>query len=145
MINNKLKSLLSHVSKKRKIQFIFLLIITLFTSIIEMLSILSILPFIKAVTNENFIDEKSLIYNFLSINNKEEAIVITGLVFGVLIFVNSTLRCTLIYIGAKLANNVTAELSIKIYRASLFDSYSNHIEKKTSNLISAITQKVYQT
>jgi ATP-binding cassette subfamily B protein len=98
MINNKLKSLLSHVSKKRKIQFIFLLIITLFTSIIEMLSILSILPFIKAVTNENFIDEKSLIYNFLSINNKEEAIVITGLVFGVLIFVNSTLRCTLIYI-----------------------------------------------
>jgi ATP-binding cassette subfamily B protein len=145
MKNIILKSLFFHVSKKRKIQFVFLLFITLFTSIIEMLSIVSILPFIRAVTNEKFFEEGSLIYDFFSINNREEAIIITGIVFGGLIFINSSLRCILIYIGVKLANYVTAELSIKIYKASLFDSYSNHIEKRTSNLISAITQKVYQT
>jgi len=55
------------------------------------------------------------------------------------------LRCALIYFTAKLSNIITAELSIKIYRASLFDSYSNHINKKTSTIISAVTQKVYQT
>jgi ABC-type multidrug transport system fused ATPase/permease subunit len=145
MTNIILKSLFFHISKKRKIQFLFLLVISLIVSIIEMLSIVSILPFIRAVTNENFFEERSLIYHFFSTNNREDTIIITGIVFGSLIFINSSLRCILIYIGARLANYVTAELSIKIYKSSLFDSYSRQIEKKTSNLISAITQKVYQT
>jgi ATP-binding cassette subfamily B protein len=145
MIKNTLKDLFFHISKIRKIQFLLLLFITIVASIIEMLSIASVLPFVKAATDENFLDEKSLILKFISVSNKEDAIIITGLLFAFLIFINSLLRCTLIYIGTKLANNVTAELSIKIYRASLFDSYSQHITKQTSNIISAVTQKVYQT
>jgi len=145
MIKNTLKDLFFHISKKRKIQFLILLLITIGASVIEMLSIASVVPFVKAATDEKFLDEKSLIFKFISIRNKEEAIIITGLVFAFLIFINSLLRCALIYIGTKLANNVTAELSIKIYKASLFDSYSNHISQQTSNIISAVTQKVYQT
>jgi ATP-binding cassette subfamily B protein len=145
MIKNTLNNLFFHTSQIRKIQFFFLLITTIGASIIEMLSIVSVVPFVQAVTNNNFLEEKSLILKFISISNREEAIIKTGLFFSLLIFINSLLRCFLIYFGAKLANNVTAELSIKIYRASLYDSYFNHISKQSSNIISAVTQKVYQT
>jgi ATP-binding cassette, subfamily B, bacterial PglK len=145
MIKNRLKNLFSHISKLRKIQLFILLLITFSASAIEMLSVASVVPFVKAATNENFILEESLIFKFISINNKEKATLVTGVIFSFLILMNSLLRCTLIYITAKLSNVITAELSIKIYRASLFDSYSNHINKKTSNIISAVTQKVYQT
>jgi ATP-binding cassette subfamily B protein len=145
MIKNTLKNLFFHISRIRKIQFLILLIITIGASILEILSIVSVMPFVKAATNINSLEEKSLIFKFILISSREEAIIKTGLFFAFLIFINSLLRCSLIFFGAKLANNVTAELSIKIYRASLLDSYSNHINKQTSSIISAVTQKVYQT
>ena len=140
-----LKNIFLHISKKRKNQFLLLLFITIVVSLFEMLSIASVVPFIKATTDENFLEEKYLILKFITISNKEEAIIITGLIFAFFIFINSILRCILIYISTKLANIVTAELSIKIYTASLFETYSEHISKQTSNIISAVTQKVYQT
>lgn len=147
MIKNTLKNLFFHISKSRKVQLLILLIITFLTSIVEMLSVASVVPFIKAATStsENFVLEKSFILKFVSINNKKEAVFITGIIFSFFILFNSLLRCLLIFITSKLSNIITAELSIKIYRASLFDSYSNHINKHTSNVISAVTQKVYQT
>jgi ABC-type multidrug transport system fused ATPase/permease subunit len=147
MIKITLKNLLFHISKSRKVQLLILLIITFLTSIVEMLSVASVVPFIKAATStsENFVLEKSSILKFVSINNKKEAVFITGIIFSFFILINSLLRCLLIFITSKLSNIITAELSIKIYRASLFDSYSNHINKQTSNVISAVTQKVYQT
>lgn len=140
-----LKEIFLHVSKKRKIHFFFLLIITIVVSAFEMLSIASVVPFIKVATDENFLKEKHLILKFVTARNKEEAIIITGLIFASFFFINSLLRCTLIYITVKLANIVTAELSIKIYTASLAETYLEHISKQTSNIISAVTQKVYQT
>jgi len=139
------KEIFLHVSNRRKIDFFLLLIITIVVSAFEMLSIASVVPFIKVATDVNFLEEKYLILKFVTIRNKEEAIIITGLIFASFFFINSLLRCTLIYITVKLANIVTAELSIKIYTASLAESYFEHISKQTSNIISAVTQKVYQT
>jgi len=144
MIKSTLQNLFYHINKSRKIQLLILLITTFLASAVEMLSVASVVPFVKVATSDSSFFEQFSIFKFITINNKEEAILITGVTFSVLILVNSLLRCTLIYITARLSNIITAELSVKIYRASLFDSYSNHINKKTSNIISAVTQKVYQ-
>jgi len=144
MIKNTLQNLFYHINKSRKFQLLILLIITFLASVIEMLSVAAVVPFVKVATSDSIFFEKFSIFKFISINNKEEAILITGIIFSFLILVNSLLRCALIYITARLSNIITAELSVMIYRASLFDSYSNHINKQTSNIISAVTQKVYQ-
>lgn len=144
MIKNTLQNLFYHINKSRKIQLLILLITTFLASVVEMLSVASVVPFVKVATSDSSFFEQLSIFKFITINNKEEAILITGVTFSFLILVNSLLRCALIYITARLSNIITAELSVKIYRASLFDSYSNHINKKTSNIISAVTQKVYQ-
>ena len=144
MNKNLVKNLFFHINKRRKLQFFFLTIIIIIASFIEMLSIASVVPFVEVVTSNNFLDEKFFIFKFISVNSKQEAIIVTGALFSFLIFINSILRCVLIYISSKLANNVTAELSNKIYRASLFDSYTNHINNKTSTIISSVTQKVFQ-
>jgi hypothetical protein len=57
MIKNTLKDLFFHISKKRKIQFLILLLITIGASVIEMLSIASVVPFVKAATDEKFLEE----------------------------------------------------------------------------------------
>jgi hypothetical protein len=95
MIKNSLKDLFFHIKKKRKIQFLLLLITTVLASFVEMLSVASVVPFVKVATSDNFVEEKFLIFRFISVSNKEEAIIITGLFFAFVIFINSLLSNTL--------------------------------------------------
>ena len=94
---NYLKNLFFHVEKKRKIQFIFLLLLTLFTGLAEILSLSAVVPFVQSLTNENFLNEKVYIFNLITIKNKENVIIIFGLIFSFLYFVNCILRIFLTF------------------------------------------------
>lgn len=148
MNNNKFvksfRNLLPHIAAKRKTQLLMLLILTVFVGMVEMLSIASVVPLVKSITDENFAKKIVEILKFTSINDQKEVIIITGLFFSILTLVNSFSRCLLIYITSRLSNIITAELNIKIYKAKLYDSYSNHIKQNSSTIISAVTQKVFQ-
>jgi hypothetical protein len=122
MIRITLKNLFFHIRQIRKIQFLFLLIITIIASIIEMLSIVSVIPFVQAATNDNYLEQKSLILKFISISNKEDAIIKTGLFFAFLILINSLLRCSLIYLSAKNFSN---------HSLSDYPNLFNHFAKNT--------------
>ena len=137
-------NLLPHIAAKRKNQLLMLLILTVFVGILEMLSIASVVPLVKSMTDENFANKIIEILKFASINDQKEVIIITGLFFSILTLVNSFSRCLLIYITSRLSNIITAELNVKIYKAKLYDSYSNHIRQNSSSIISAVTQKVFQ-
>lgn len=138
------RNLLPHIAAKRKNQLLMLLILTVFVGILEMLSIASVVPLVKSMTDENFANKIIEILKFASINDQKEVIIITGLFFSILTLVNSFSRCLLIYITSRLSNIITAELNVKIYKAKLYDSYSNHIRQNSSSIISAVTQKVFQ-
>jgi ATP-binding cassette subfamily B protein len=145
IIINTLKNLGIHVRKKRKVQFLFLLVLTFFTGVVEILSIASVLPFVKSVTDINFFEQNSHLLKFFFIQNKEDAIIFTGLTFAALSIVNALSRCVLIYFTARLSHGTTAEIGVQIYKAKLGDSYINHINKNSSAMIAAVTQKVSQT
>ena len=141
---NTLKNLLSHIEPRRKMQFFFLLFLTTFSGLVEILSIASVVPFISLVTDGIFDKEKFYLSNFIEIKDKEEAIIISGLIFSFLFIVNSCVRICLIYVTSRLSQATAAELSVKIYKAKLFDKYSNHISQSSSGVVAAITQKVYE-
>ena len=145
IIINILKNLAIHVRKRRKVQFLFLLALTFFTGIIEILSIASILPFVKSVTDVNFFKQNSHLLKSFYIHNKEDAIIVTGLFFSFLCVINAISRCVLIYLTARLSHGITAEIGVQIYKAKLDDSYISHISKNSSSIIAAVTQKVVQT
>jgi ATP-binding cassette, subfamily B, bacterial PglK len=144
MIIYTLKKLIEQISSKRKIQFLFLLAFTVFSALLEMVSIYSIVPFIGLVTNEAYLVNIPYFTEFLEIDDRNKAVMIYGLIFGFLYIFNSISRIFLIYCTARLSKVATAELSISMYEFKLFDSYSNYIIEKSTNLISAITQKSTQ-
>ena len=144
MIIYTLKRLIEQISSKRKIQFLFLLVITVFSALLEMLSIYSIVPFIGLVTNENYIINTPYLEEFIELDSRSKAIMVYGLLFGSLYILNAISRIFLIYCTARLSYVVTAELSINMYEFKLLDSYSNYIVEKSSTIISAITQKSVQ-
>ena len=139
-----LKNLYSHINSRRKFQFFLLLLLTIFAGFTEILSIASIVPFVKLVTEQGFSAQSIYISKLIDIENKQEAVIITGLIFSFLFFINSFSRIGLIYITSRLSQIIAAELSVKLYKAKLYDTYSNHISKNSNALIAAVTQKVYQ-
>ncbi len=144
MIIYTVKRLIEQISSKRKIQFLFLLIFTVFAALLEVLSIYSIVPFIGLVTNENYISNIPFLNEFIQLDNRNKAVMIYGLIFGFFYLLNAISRIFLIYCTARLSKVVTAELSIDMYEFKLFDSYSNYIVEKSSTIFSAITQKSVQ-
>ena len=139
------KSLVIHIKKRRKIQLFLLFALTFFTGIIEILSIASVLPFVKSITDVNFFNQHNLFLNFFLFKNIEEAIIVTGLIFTILSLISSISKCLLIYFTAILTHRITAEISVQIYKAKLYDSYVNHINQNSSAVITAVTQKVVLT
>ena len=130
MIIYTVKRLIEQISSKRKIQFLFLLIFTVFAALLEVLSIYSIVPFIGLVTNENYISNIPFLNEFIQLDNRNKAVMIYGLIFGFFYLLNAISRIFLIYCTARLSKVVTAELSIDMYEFKLFDSISR--KKKIS-------------
>lgn len=148
MINDSLlsnlRNLFLHIEKKRKIQLIFLLLLTLFTGLTEILSLSAVVPFVQSLTNKNFINEKNYILNLFETKNKEQLIIILGLIFSFLYFVNCILRIFLTFFISRLSNITSSEISIKIYRTKLYDSYASYLFTNSKFLISLISQKIYE-
>jgi ATP-binding cassette subfamily B protein len=139
-----LKELSSHIRPRRKFQLILLSLLMIAAGSLEILSIASIVPFVRLVTEVNFIKETFFISKFIEIKDKQHAIIILGLIFSSLCIINSLLRVFLIYCTAWISKMTTAELSINIYNSILYSSYSNHISKSSNSIFSDITQRVYQ-
>ncbi len=136
-----IKNLFSHIGKRRIKQFLLLLILTILSGITEIVSIASVVPFVSIVTGGNFLEETKYLSHFLSINNKQEAIIVTGILFSSLYLLNSLVRIFLIYVTARLSTITTAEINSKIYKTKLYQNYEQQIKKNSSDIISAITQK----
>ena len=53
-ITDSLKELISYLSERRKKQILFFIILTIFTSMMEMLSVAAVVPFIQSLTNPDY-------------------------------------------------------------------------------------------
>ena len=139
---NCLKELIVHLREKRKKQILFFLILIIFSSLVEMLSIASVVPFVQSITDPNYIGQNFFFKEIIAIETKQDLIITTSLLFALLSILNALVRCLLVYFTAKLSNAITAELSVKIFEAKLYEPYSSFINQSSSIVISAVTNKV---
>ena len=141
---NSLNKLTNHIKTKRKFQFLLLLIFTVFVGLLEILSLASVVPFVRLITEENFVQNSFFVSKFFDLKDKQYAIIILGIIFSALFLISSISRIVLIFITARLSKTITAELSINIYKAVLYNSYSEHIKIDSNSIVASISQKVYQ-
>ena len=139
------QDLWSHISKRRKIQFLLLLILTIFASIAEVVSLGAILPFIGILTQPEQVFESPWLSEFISffgIKSGQELVLPLTVAFGLAAIIAGSLRLLLLWLSIKLSNATGADLSIEVYERTLYQPYSVHLERSSSEIISGITQKV---
>jgi len=139
-----LKLFWSHLSTLRKKQFWLLFILMIIASLSEAVSIGAILPFLGALIEPDQIYQHTLaqpIIQILNISSSEQLIFPITIIFVSAALFAGLVRLILLYVMTRFEQAVGAELSIKIYRLTLYQDYSTHISRNSSDIINSITSK----
>ncbi len=144
-ISQLLSRLWRHISKRRRGQFALLLGLTALSSLAEVVSIGAVLPFIGILTQPEKVFASPLlagVVQALGIMSGAELVLPLTIGFAVAALVAGGLRLLLLWVSIRLGNVTGSDLSIEVYRRTLYQPYSVHIARSSSEIISGITQKV---
>lgn len=121
------------LSKDEKQRFFYILILLLFSSILESLGLLSIIPLINSLlTEESYLVSKMAIYFSISNAYAVYAIMLTVLFFYFFKFLISTY---LVYKQKIFVSEVNSNITRKLFIEYIFKPFSFHVENNTSILI----------
>ena len=139
-----LKRLWRHINPRRRGQFGLLLVLMLFASFAEILSIGAVLPFLGALTAPERIFELTLARPFiqaLKLTEPAQLLLPLTIVFGVAVLISGVLRLLLLWVSNRLSFAAGSDLSISIYRRTLYQPYAVHCARNSSEAINGISGK----
>jgi ATP-binding cassette, subfamily B, bacterial PglK len=113
-------------------------------SFMEAISISALLPYIGVLSNpEKVFNHPSaqFLIDLVGIKTQEELLLPFTIAFCILIFVGIALRLLLLWAQTRLGYVTSAAFSSSIYIRTLYQAYSVHVSRNSSEVISGITNK----
>jgi ATP-binding cassette subfamily B protein len=139
-----LKKLWGHLSKRRQYQFWILIIIMIIASFAEILSLGAVIPFLGAITSPETVYTNNFLQPFFSyfeIESAEQTVLPLTIVFISSALFAGAIRIGLLYFLTRLSFATGADLSIQIYRKTLYKKYEEHMSSNSSEIINGIITK----
>ena len=132
------------LAKSRRRQLVLVFCLMLASAFAEVVSLGAVLPFIGVLTApekvlkypslERFVEE-------LGIQTPQELVLPVVIIFMVTSILAGILRLTLLWATAKLSNAIGADMSLEMYRRTLYQPYKVHFLRNSSEVIDGITHK----
>ena len=139
-----IKRLWKHLTKRRRKQFLLLLILMITASMMEVVSIGAVVPFLAVLISPEQIYQHQLaqpLIQILGITDSNQLLLPLTTVFIMATLIASIMRLLLLYISTRLSFAVGADLSVNIYRRTLYQDYSIHTLRNSSEIINSIIIK----
>jgi ABC-type multidrug transport system fused ATPase/permease subunit len=133
-----------HIDSRRKFQFLFVLTLTVLASSAEVLTIGMVVPFMMALTDPNTVFSNSLaqpVLNFFNVDNDQQLLLLMTCIFVGAALAAGLLRVTMLWGNVRLSCQMGADLSLTIYRRTLYQPYAVHASRNTATVISGVTVK----
>ncbi len=137
--------LLRHISRRRQYQFMLLLGLILVTAVAEVVSLAAVLPFLGILTAPEKVFNYPLVAGVvrgLGITSAGELVLPLTVAFAVAALVAAGLRLLLLWANTRLAFGIGSDISVEVYRRTLYQPYRVHVARNSSEVVSGITQKV---
>ncbi len=133
-----------HISVRRRRQFALLLMLILFASFAEILSIGAVLPFLAVLTAPERIfghSSAQFIIHALGLTEPKQILLPLTIAFGAAALLAGSMRLMLLWASTRLSFAAGADLSFNIYRRTLYQPYAVHCARNSSEVISSISSK----
>ena len=142
--NSDLKRLWGYLSKRRKKQYKLSLILMIVSSILEVVSIGAIFPFLGALTAPEHIYLSPFmqpLIKILGLTSPDQLLLPLTIFFIFSALMAGAVRLLLLYVMTRLSYATGADISIKIYRRTLYQEYKVHLLRNSSEVINGIILK----
>ncbi|WP_232209740.1 ABC transporter ATP-binding protein [Chlorobium ferrooxidans] len=133
-----------HITPRRRGQFGLLLILMILASFAEIVSIGAVLPFLAVLSAPERIFQLPLLQPFIraaGITSAGQLLLPFTIIFGLAAFISGAIRLLLLWISTRLSYATGADLSISIYRRTLYQPYAVHVARNSSEIINGIAGK----
>lgn len=137
--------LLSILSKKTRFKLYYFLIILVFASIIDAISVTALSPFLEILTNKDnnyeipviyqIIIENSFLYN-LNILSSSLIIFITLIIFS------SLIRLYNLYLSMNMTKSISVEISTHLFHKNVYQKYEDYIYSNSNKFINLGTRQI---
>jgi len=139
-----LQSLWAHISNRRRKQFGLLLILMVFGSFAEVISIGAVLPFLAVLVAPEQIFENEMaqpLIQMFEVSDPSQLLLPLTIIFGLTVIIANIMRLLLLWVSTRLSFATGADIGIGIYQKMLYQPYSFHCSRNSSEIISGITNK----
>lgn len=139
-----MKELWNHLSRRRQRQFFLVLILMFVASFAEIMSVGAVLPFLGVITDPSQVFENPAmqpIIRFLGVVEPTELVLPMTLVFIAAALIAGLVRLLLLYATTRLSYGTGHDLSIDVYRRTLYQDYPVHVARNSSEVINGIITK----
>ena len=146
--NNTFIKIWKNLKPIRRNQMITVFLVMLLTSLSEIFTLSSVIPFLSSISNQQNLSENKIIvmiFNVFNLNAQDNLIIYSSIIFILAILISSSLRLLNIWLNGRLAAVIGSDFSIKAYENTLYQPYINHLRRNSSEVISASTTKIAYT
>ncbi len=136
------------LARPRRRQFVLLIVFMILASLVEMISVGAILPFLSVLTAPEKVFRHSVaqpLIQFLDIDSAQQLLLPIAIGFCAAVILAGGVRLLLLYATTRYSYAVGADLSSEVYRRTLYQPYRIHISRNSSEVINGITGKTAMT
>ena len=134
-----------HLSRRRKLQFWLVLGLMLISAIAEVVSLGSVLPFLGIlIAPDRVINHPAVsgVLQSMGFTSADQLVLPLTLLFISVALIAGVIRTSLLWFSTRLSQAIGTDISVEVYRRTLYQPYSVHVGRNSSGMISAITQKI---
>ena len=135
---SKIKNLFLYLNKKQKNKFIILQVIVILNSFLEILGVVSIIPFMSVISDKDIIFENGMlsnVYLFFNFTDVNKFIFFLGFVVFFFILVSTISSITTTVLLANFANQISAELSNRLFKHYIDQKWIYHLSTSSSLIL----------
>jgi ABC-type multidrug transport system fused ATPase/permease subunit len=139
-----LKNFWNHINGRRKFQIFCLILLIILVSLVEVISLGAVIPFLGALTAPEKILESQLllpIFNQFNIQNSHDLRFAMTVLFITAVIFSGLVRLVLVWSQTRLSYAIGADISIACYRHIIHLPYLTLISKNSSEFITGIVNK----
>ena len=144
-LSNILVRLWNHLDRLRQRQFIMLSGLMVVSAFAEVISLGAVLPFLSILVTPELVFNHPIVSNMApkwGITSADQLVLPLTVAFALTAMLAGAMRILLLWVSTRLTVVCGSELSIEVYRRTLYQPYWVHAGRNTSEVISGIINKV---
>ncbi len=130
-------------SKKRKFQIFLIFLLAIFSASAELITIGSLIPFVDLMIEPKRLFNYTILVNlfaFYEINELKDVMIFMTVIFISLIIISTLIRIFIAYFTIVVVHGIGHDLSVKIFKNTIYQPYQFHIDNNTSKTITNLSR-----